>query len=42
MVGWLWGMTIRQYLANQDPVSGTVFYLLIAIFGVMPAFVARR
>jgi len=42
MVGWLWGMTIRQYLANQDPVSGTVFYLLIAIFGVMPVFVARR
>jgi hypothetical protein len=36
------GMSIGQYFAGQDPVSGTVFYLLLAAFAFMPLFVYRR
>jgi hypothetical protein len=30
------GLTIRQYLASRDPVSGTVYYVMLAVFGAMP------
>ncbi len=36
------GLSIPQYFASQDPVSGTLFYLLLAAFGFMPLFVYRR
>jgi len=42
MVLWLRGLTIREYFANRDPVSGTVYYILLMLFAVMPLFVARR
>ncbi len=35
------GMTIAEYLANRDPVSGTVYYVLLGIFAVMPLFAGR-
>jgi hypothetical protein len=38
---WLRGLTLREYVASRDPVSGAVYYLLLAIFGCMPAFVGR-
>jgi len=39
---WLRGLTIRDYLASRDPVSGTVYYLLLGVFAIMPLIVARR
>lgn len=42
LVLWLRGISIREYLATRDPVSGTVYYLLLGVFAIMPLFVARR
>lgn len=30
------GLTTRDYLAYRDPVSGTVYYVLLALFAFMP------
>jgi hypothetical protein len=35
------GLTIREYLASRDPVSGTVYIVMLAVFAVMPVLVAR-
>ena len=42
LVLWLRGISIREYLAGRDPVSGTVYYAMLGLFGVMPLLVARR
>jgi hypothetical protein len=39
---WLRGLSIREYLATRDPVSGTVYYVMLAVFAVMPLLVVRR
>lgn len=39
---WLRGLSVREYLATRDPVSGTVYYLMLVVFAIMPLFVARR
>ncbi|HYW37514.1 MAG TPA: hypothetical protein VE957_05325 [Terriglobales bacterium] len=39
---WIRGISIRDYLATRDPVSGTVYYLMLVLFAVMPLLVARR
>lgn len=36
------GLTINEYLASRDPVSGTVYYLMLIVFAIMPLLVARR
>ncbi|HUL21349.1 MAG TPA: hypothetical protein VLZ10_07830 [Thermodesulfobacteriota bacterium] len=36
------GLSISQYLATRDPVSETVYYLMLAVFAIMPLLVARR
>ena len=36
------GLSIRDYLATRDPVSGTVYYLMLGVFAIMPLLVARR
>jgi hypothetical protein len=36
------GLTIAEYLANRDPVSGTVYYVMLGVFAVMPLLAARR
>lgn len=36
------GMTISQYFATRDPVSGTAYYLALLVFAFMPVVVARR
>jgi len=38
----LQGVSIKQYLASRDPVSGTTYVLSLIIFMVMPVLVARR
>ena len=42
LVLWLRGISIREYLATRDPVSGAIFYVLLGVFAIMPLFVARR
>jgi hypothetical protein len=39
---WLRGLSIRKYLESRDPVPGTVYYVMLALFAVMPLLVARR
>jgi len=41
LVLWLQGLSIKEYLANRDPVSGTVYYVMLVVFAIMPRFVAR-
>jgi hypothetical protein len=36
------GLSISEYLADRDPVAGTVYYLMLGAFAVMPLLVARR
>jgi hypothetical protein len=36
------GLSLREYVATLDPVSGTVYYILLVTFAVMPLFVERR
>ena len=36
------GLSIREYLASRDPVSGTVYYAMLGVFCIMPLLVARR
>lgn len=38
---WVRGLSFREYLATRDPVSGTVYYLLLVVFALMPMLVAR-
>lgn len=42
LVLWLQGLSIREYLASRDPVSGTVYSVLLGVFAVMPLLVARK
>ena len=42
LVLWLRGLSVNEYLANRDPVSGTVYYLMLGVFCIMPLLVARR
>ncbi len=41
MVLKLRGLTLEQYFQNRDPISGTVYYLMIVVFALMP-WVLRR
>jgi hypothetical protein len=36
------GLSLRQYFAARDRVSGTFYYLALGLFAVMPLLVARR
>ncbi len=42
LVLWIRGQTIREYFASRDPVAGAVYYLMLAVFAIMPLMVARR
>lgn len=35
------GMTMEQYFATRDPVSGTVYYALLLLFAWLPYLCAR-
>jgi type IV secretory pathway TrbD component len=39
LVLWIRGLSIKEYLATRDPVSGTVYYVMLAVFAVMPLLV---
>jgi hypothetical protein len=38
---WLRGLSTGDYLASRDPVSGTAYYSLLALFAMMPMLVSR-
>jgi hypothetical protein len=42
LVLWLRGLSIMEYLAGRDAVAGTVYYVMLAAFAIMPLLVARR
>jgi hypothetical protein len=42
LVLWLTGLSIREYLAGRDAVAGTVYYVMLGAFAIMPLLVARR
>jgi len=38
---WMRGMTIREYFAARDPVSGTAYFLTLGAFAAIPIFAGR-
>jgi hypothetical protein len=42
LVLWLRDLSVREYLASHDPVSGGIYYLMLGVFAIMPLLVARR
>ena len=39
---WIRGLTIREYFAARDPISGGVYCLTLGAFAVIPVFVERQ
>jgi len=42
LVAWVRKIPLKQYLATRDPISGTVYYILLGAFAIMPLLVLRR
>lgn len=42
LVLWLRGLSVSEYLSSRDPVSGTVYCLMLGVFVIMPFLVDRR
>ena len=36
---WIRGLSIKEYFATRDPVSGAAYYLLLMVFAIMPLVV---
>lgn len=36
------GLSLSEYFATRDPVSGTVYYVLLGVFAVMPLLMFSR
>ena len=36
---WVRGLSIKEYFATRDPVSGAAYYLLLVVFAIMPRLV---
>lgn len=36
------GLTVSEYVANRDPVSGSAYLAMLVVFALMPWLVARR
>jgi hypothetical protein len=41
LVMWLQGLTLTNYLASRDPVSGSVYAAMLLVFAAMPVWVGR-
>lgn len=39
---WVRGLTIRQYFAIRDPVSGTAYFVALVVFAILPLFMTTR
>ena len=42
LVLWLRGISLSQYFATRDPVSGTAYYIALGIFALMPMVVGKK
>jgi hypothetical protein len=42
LVLWLRGLFISEYFSSRDPVSGTVYCVMVGAFAIMPLLVDRR
>jgi len=42
IVLWLRGLTLTEYFRERDPVTGTVYYLMLIVFAAMPLLVRRK
>ena len=42
VVLWIRGLTIADYLAARDPVAGTAYVVMLAVFAFMPMLVAGQ
>lgn len=42
LVLWLRGLTLQDYFRERDPVAGTVYYLMLAVFAAMPLIVRHK
>jgi hypothetical protein len=42
LVLWLRGWTLAEYFESRDPLSGTVYAMMLGAFALMPLLVARR
>ena len=42
LVGPLQGYSISEYFSSRDPISGTVYYVLLIVYTLMPFLLARR
>ncbi len=38
---WVRGMSISEYLAHRDPISGTVYYVELGVLVILSSFIAR-
>jgi type IV secretory pathway TrbD component len=39
---WIRGLSIKEYFATRDPVSGTIYYVVLVVFAIMPLLVAKK
>lgn len=42
VVLWLRGLTLHDYFSSRDPVSGTVYFVMLGVFAVLPLLVGRK
>lgn len=42
VVLWLRGLSLREYFASRDAISGTAYFVMLIVFAVMPLLVARK
>ncbi len=42
LVGPLQGYSINEYFSSRDPISGTVYYVLLLVYALMPFLLAQR
>lgn len=35
------GLSLEDYVANRDPISGSVYFMMLGVFAMMPLLVAR-
>lgn len=40
VVLWIRGISVSDFLANRDPVAGTLYYIAVGIFAVMPGLLS--
>ena len=38
---WIRGLSIKEYCATRDPVSGAAYCLPLIVFAIMPVFISR-